>query len=275
MADQPTSLEDAVIAEMNVDAVNLFSKTSTRLPVTADIAAETLKDHHQLEEVFQCVKTGKWPKKPNNQLPRFNSMRKISEHEMLFVLEPECQKGRRKNQGRGLQKFLFNYRRTPCSTLSGQSPADVFLRRRLRSTLTLLKPSEPTIGLRRNQKMEAQFNKHHAARSKMFEPDDLVWARDYRAGYPRWTKGRIRIRHGQCTYDVECPSAEKPTQDQDIESNENQLPTQIDDEPTADNRQSRTRRPPVRLQIDPRKKTYTASVHLGREVLDPYSDMIN
>ncbi|PIO71822.1 hypothetical protein TELCIR_06262 [Teladorsagia circumcincta] len=84
-----------------------------------------------------------------------------------------------------LQKFLFNYRRTPCSTLSEQSPAEVFLGRRLRSALTLLKHSEPTIGLRRNQKMEAQFNKHHAARSKMFEPHVFKWARDYCAGYPR------------------------------------------------------------------------------------------
>ncbi|PIO72744.1 integrase core domain protein [Teladorsagia circumcincta] len=521
IADQPTSLEDAVIAEINVDAVNLFSKTSTRLPVTADIVAEeTLKDP-QLKEVFQCVKTGKWPKKPKNQLLRFNSMRNnLTTHRgcLLFgdrIVIPDklqaavladlhdghpgmsrmkmlardycywphidkdiedkvkscnqCQENAKnptktslcswpdeegpwirihadyagpidgrmflvivdahskmagnngnvnhniggndhgfpphllsvwlpadtrngqwnaicvegvqrllptngikhlrsppfhpqsngqaerfvdtfkrtlqKLKGEGttqeaLQKFLFNYRRTPCSTLSGQSPAEVFLGRRLRSTLTLLKPSEPTIELRRNQKMEAQFNKHHAARPKMFEPDDLVWTRDYRAGYPRWAKGRIRLRHGQCIYDVEvdgqlwrrqanqlrprthsedcmpladqlelpllkCPSAEEPTQDQEIELNENQLPTQIDDEPTADNRQSRTRRPPVRLQIDPRKKTYTtsiddeptadnrqsrtrrppvrlqidprkktytASVHLGREVLDPYSD---
>ncbi|PIO74710.1 integrase core domain protein [Teladorsagia circumcincta] len=89
-----------------------------------------------------------------------------------------------------LQKFLFAYRRTPSPTLSGKSPAEVFLGRRLRSTLTLLNPSQGVLEPQRNWKMEAQFNHHHGARSRIFEPNDLVWTRDYRAGYPRWSQGR-------------------------------------------------------------------------------------
>ncbi|PIO65753.1 integrase core domain protein [Teladorsagia circumcincta] len=102
-----------------------------------------------------------------------------------------------------LQKFLFTYRRTPCPTLSGKSPAEVFLGRRLRSTLTLLNPSQGVLEPRRNWKMEAQFNHHLGARSRIFEPNDLVWTRNYRVGYPRWSQGRVRLCHGQCLHDVQ------------------------------------------------------------------------
>lgn len=91
-----------------------------------------------------------------------------------------------------IQTFLLHYRRTPCSMLpGGQSPAEAFLGRRLRTTLSLLKPSATTGQLQHNQKMEAQFNKHHGARPKQFERGDLVWVRDHRSGHPKWSPGRV------------------------------------------------------------------------------------
>ncbi|KIH65366.1 hypothetical protein ANCDUO_04315 [Ancylostoma duodenale] len=56
IAEQPTPQEDVVIAEINTDAVNLFTNTSAKLPLTADdIAKETQKDP-LLKDVSYCVK---------------------------------------------------------------------------------------------------------------------------------------------------------------------------------------------------------------------------
>ncbi|VDO19590.1 unnamed protein product [Heligmosomoides polygyrus] len=68
--------------------------------------------------------------------------------------------------------------------------------------LTLPKSAEATTGQRDNPKMEVQFSNRHGTRQKIFEPDDLAWIRDYRAGYPRWTRGSVRSRLGRCLYDV-------------------------------------------------------------------------
>ncbi|XGW25993.1 hypothetical protein V3C99_006978 [Haemonchus contortus] len=484
IAEQTTPPEDVIMAKINVDAINLFMDASTKLPVTADaVAEETLKDI-QLKEVLQCVQTGRWPKKPKDELLRFNSMRNtltthrgcllfgdrivipkklqaavltdlhdghpgMSRMKMLareycywinidkdieekvkscnrcqevakspvkttlcpwpiedrpwnrvhadfagpvdgrmflvvvdaFSKWPEivemsttsspatikelrqlfsqfgypetlvtdngtqftsrefsdfCHRNGIKHlrsppfhpqsngqaerfvdtfkrtlyklRGEGtvqeaLQTFLFNYRRTPCPTLSGRSPAEVFLGRRLRSTLTVLQPREASLEHRRNPKMEAQFNRHHGAHQRTFKPDDIVWTRDYRAGYPRWIKGRVRFRHGQCIYDVQvddqlwrrqanqlrpgsdtalttlndqfdlpllpCNTNDTPTRDQRAGTNEDSSPTPSAVVPAASPRRSRSRRPPVRLQVNPKKKTYTDGIRLGREVLDP------
>ncbi|KIH42691.1 hypothetical protein ANCDUO_27320, partial [Ancylostoma duodenale] len=204
-----------------------------------------------------------------------------------------------------LQRFLLNYRRTPCPTLPGkQSPAEAFLGRRLRSTLILLKPSEPTTEDRRDHKMENQFNHHHGARPRLFEPDALVWTRDYRKGYPRWSPGRVLLRHGQCLYDVQvdgqlrrrqanqlrprtchtaaigltdefdfpllpCTNGDPSTQDRSSALHEDRSQPTMLPAPALIHRPTRTRRQPARLQVDPRLKTYAADDSLRREVLEP------
>ncbi|PIO58024.1 integrase core domain protein, partial [Teladorsagia circumcincta] len=101
-----------------------------------------------------------------------------------------------------LQTFLFTYRNTPCTASPfGRSPAENFIGRRLRSTLDLLKPkhapeAKPDIA------MEMQFNRRHGAKPRKFEPNDLAFARDFRAGQSRWSPGRILLRHGRTLYDV-------------------------------------------------------------------------
>lgn len=84
-----------------------------------------------------------------------------------------------------IQTFLFNYRQTPCTSVpGGRSPAEAFIGRRLRSKLTMLKPQD-TMERQYNEKMEHQFNRHHGAQTRRFEPGGLVWVRDYREGSPK------------------------------------------------------------------------------------------
>ncbi|XGW19595.1 hypothetical protein V3C99_003440, partial [Haemonchus contortus] len=87
-----------------------------------------------------------------------------------------------------LHTFLFTYGNTPCTASpDGRSPAENFIGRRLRSTLDLLKPSHSPEA-RPDIVMEMQFNRRHGAKPKKFEPKDLVFARDFRSGQPRWLR---------------------------------------------------------------------------------------
>ncbi|PIO66193.1 hypothetical protein TELCIR_12103 [Teladorsagia circumcincta] len=47
-----------------------------------------------------------------------------------------------------------------------------------------------------------QFNRRQGAKTRSFEPDDLVFARDFYAEQPRWSPERILLRHGRTLYDV-------------------------------------------------------------------------
>uniref|UniRef100_A0A7I4YY53 RNA-directed DNA polymerase n=1 Tax=Haemonchus contortus TaxID=6289 RepID=A0A7I4YY53_HAECO len=102
-----------------------------------------------------------------------------------------------------LQNFLQTYRRTPCpSAPGGQSPAELFLGRQIRTRLNLLKPCDITNSNKRDQKMEAQYNRHHGAKDKQFNIGDFVWAKDYRSGWPKQTPGQVLQRHGDRHYDI-------------------------------------------------------------------------
>ena len=195
-----------------------------------------------------------------------------------------------------LQNFLLNYRRTPCpSTPGGQSPAEAFLGRVIRTKLSLLKPPATRKEVMQNKKMEDQYNRHHGARQKEFNVGDSIWTMDYRSGTPRQIPGHIQQRHGNRLYDVSVdgqiwrrhanqlrprfikfPCITEP----DIELSELPLlpcstppttttaATNLQTTPTIDTstcttddasreKATRVRRAPQRLVIDPRKKTYT------------------
>lgn len=56
-----------------------------------------------------------------------------------------------------IETFLVTYRTTPCETLGGKCPAELFIGRRPRTTLDLLKPPA-TNKIIQDHKMEAQYN---------------------------------------------------------------------------------------------------------------------
>ncbi|KAK6761473.1 hypothetical protein RB195_022516 [Necator americanus] len=191
-----------------------------------------------------------------------------------------------------LAEFLQWYRRTPCAPTPGHlSPAEVFLGRQLRTSLTLLKESakEGT----RSVEIEEQFNRHHGAQKRSYHQEELVWARDYRPGHEKWTSARVKNRYGRAVYDVlteeddlwkrhdgnqmrgekhrriscEKTKASKMPFNQDerryhgmartiadVNNNvKDRAPTIM---PPTTTRPARQRRPPRRLQPDPKMKTY-------------------
>ncbi|CAH8597340.1 unnamed protein product [Dicrocoelium dendriticum] len=102
-----------------------------------------------------------------------------------------------KSRGEGtvdecLQAFLLSYRSTPNpATPGGQSPAEALMGRKLRTTNDALIPTEkpPT--------HSGACTKH-----KEFAVGAPVYARDYRAGHPRWIKATVTARRGDMLHDV-------------------------------------------------------------------------
>uniref|UniRef100_A0A914CW25 RNA-directed DNA polymerase n=1 Tax=Acrobeloides nanus TaxID=290746 RepID=A0A914CW25_9BILA len=103
-----------------------------------------------------------------------------------------------------LQVLLATYRTTPSETLANRTPAEMFLRRKPKTTLDLLKPLINTIPAKtRNNKMECAFNKKNGAKQRSFEPEQSIWGRDFRIPSKiAWAPGKIIRRIGNVKYEV-------------------------------------------------------------------------
>ncbi|KAK4468997.1 hypothetical protein MN116_000139 [Schistosoma mekongi] len=112
-----------------------------------------------------------------------------------------------KAQGEGgleeiLYKFLFTYRSTPnLETVGKISPAEAMFGRKIRMSLDSLKPNSATT-IKRNTKMEAQYNKKHGAKPRRFYPGQKVWVRDFHHKTMEWVPGIILRDRGQVIYEV-------------------------------------------------------------------------
>lgn len=95
-----------------------------------------------------------------------------------------------------LQTFLQSYRNTAHAT-TNESPANLFLGRRLRSRLDVVKPS---VGERvaRKQFMQTASRRGH---DRDFAVGDHVLIRNY-CGKPKWVPGVILAQHGPVSYQV-------------------------------------------------------------------------
>ncbi|EYB85899.1 hypothetical protein Y032_0289g1517 [Ancylostoma ceylanicum] len=101
-----------------------------------------------------------------------------------------------------LQTFLLTYRTTPNPGLEGsKSPAELCLGRKLRTSLSLLKPTVPDKSLDINTTMERQFNRKHGARRRTFKVGDPVLVKTYQ-GQQRWANGQVLRRLGLVLYEV-------------------------------------------------------------------------
>ncbi|CAH8512294.1 unnamed protein product [Dicrocoelium dendriticum] len=102
-----------------------------------------------------------------------------------------------KSRGEGtvdecLQAFLLSYRSTPNpATPGGQSPAEALMGRKLRTTNEALIPTE---------KPPTQSGAY--SKPKEFVVGAPVYARDYRAGHPRWIKATVTARRGDMLHNV-------------------------------------------------------------------------
>ncbi|KFD58860.1 hypothetical protein M514_00023, partial [Trichuris suis] len=192
-----------------------------------------------------------------------------------------------------LQTFLFHYRSTPCSAIGKKSPAELFLGRRLRLTLDLIRPTVRQ-QRRRNEKMEQQFNRRHGARKREFSIGDTVLVKDHYAN--RWIPATVRRRLGNVVYQLETKHGmwyrhanqiqqRKSSNKLDVKGTPSLLNTFGLDDPTLHahvevgnsledqeqpeytqqqdphpeirlRRSSRIRQKPLRLDVDPKQKTY-------------------
>lgn len=101
-----------------------------------------------------------------------------------------------------LANFLLRYRCTP-HTVTGVSPAELFLKRRLRNRFSLLKPH---LERHMEEKQTQQKEQHDRSRVKLRElvSGDPVHVRNHRgSGPPKWVAGKIIRRLGPLTYLVQ------------------------------------------------------------------------
>ena len=94
-----------------------------------------------------------------------------------------------------LENFLFKYR----LTVTGSTPAELFLNRPLRTKFDLLKPGCREI-VSQNQARQKYHHDRRAQRSCVFEVGQKVLARDYRSGQPNWSRGHISKVLGSQSY---------------------------------------------------------------------------
>ena len=97
-------------------------------------------------------------------------------------------------------------RPTPSETLNGKSPAQIFLGRKMRTRIDLLKP-EPKpqpVHNERKVRMTDQFNSHHGPRAHHFAKGDLVWSKNLRPqpGTDQWLEGQVLRRRGRTVYEI-------------------------------------------------------------------------
>ena len=97
-----------------------------------------------------------------------------------------------------LARCLFSYRTTPNST-TGQTPAELFLNRRLRTRLDLMRPD---LGRKVFDKQSDQKARHDkVSREREFALGEQVLVQNFR-GKPRWLNGTVAEQTGPVSYKV-------------------------------------------------------------------------
>ncbi len=99
-----------------------------------------------------------------------------------------------------LDDFLLTYRVTPQST-TGRSPAELFLKRELRTRFSFLRPD---LGTKVKEKQERQIKAHDPIKPRQveFKVNETVSVRSYLGGPRKWDQGIIMERLGQYWYMV-------------------------------------------------------------------------
>ncbi|CAM4851535.1 unnamed protein product, partial [Rotaria magnacalcarata] len=97
--------------------------------------------------------------------------------------------------------FLFCNRSTPHST-TNLSPAELFLKRRLRTVLDLLHPNAMDASSSTRQRYKLNFDRH--SKQRHFKIDDKVLVRGFRKnpGKVEWTSGVLISRIGSRLWSV-------------------------------------------------------------------------
>ena len=97
-----------------------------------------------------------------------------------------------------LARLLFSYRITPHST-TGVSPAELLMKRQLKSRFDLLKPNIATKVEQRQREQKYYHDSHAIARQ--FQEGDSVYAQDFRQGQS-WLTGIVVRGLGPVSFEV-------------------------------------------------------------------------
>lgn len=97
-----------------------------------------------------------------------------------------------------LANFLLRYRSTP-HTVTGRTPAELFLKRQIRTRFSLLRPNlAETVA--EKQAKQKQNHDHGTLRLRVFQEGDHVRVRNFRGGKEKWTQATVIQRRGPVTY---------------------------------------------------------------------------
>nr|XP_033477362.1 uncharacterized protein K02A2.6 [Epinephelus lanceolatus] len=99
-----------------------------------------------------------------------------------------------------LHNFLLNYRNTPHATTK-TSPANLMLKRDLRTTFDLLKPTAVKDIVQGQQEKQIKRRGKHA-KDRTFTPGETVLARNY-SGEPKWVSATVIAQTGPVSYTVQ------------------------------------------------------------------------
>lgn len=110
----------------------------------------------------------------------------------------DSEKGTTRSLQHRLDNFLFSYRTTP-HTFTGRTPAELFLRRKLRTRLSLLRPDTRNEMVVRREKMKTLADKRRG-RPRVFAVGDSVLVRSVRGDVVKWWLGRVTRVKSPSTY---------------------------------------------------------------------------
>ena len=120
-----------------------------------------------------------------------------------------------------LRNYLLGYRSTP-STTTGFTPSELFLGRRIRTRLDLLKPSLKQRMLNYETKMAYCQNKRQEPRQ--FQPGEKVLLKNHIHGKPKWTPGIVMEQLSDRTYIIDIGQRRVKRHVDDIVQNHASIP---------------------------------------------------
>uniref|UniRef100_A0A3B5QLP2 Integrase catalytic domain-containing protein n=1 Tax=Xiphophorus maculatus TaxID=8083 RepID=A0A3B5QLP2_XIPMA len=100
-----------------------------------------------------------------------------------------------------LANFLIMYRSTP-HTVTGCTPAELFLKRQIRTRFSLLKP-ELAQHIKQGQFKQKRHHDRRAPFLRVFSEGETVRVRNFRGGFVKWTCGTVLKELGSVTYRIQ------------------------------------------------------------------------